>query len=262
MGPEQQQTSVAQETLNYDYLNEDFELIYHPLVMLAKREIEVEVWDYNNTGSNDLVGSVVVDVLPSFKTKIQVEKFLQPKQKSLQSESEEDDENDSPLGPDNNLGRVIFSVIYMSEQDWVKKLHDDEINKVKEEEEMKLKIELEVKKRQEEENKQLEEQRKIKEKQAEMFSKGYLKFSNISVRDLKKMDTIGKTDPYVVFQLGELQKQTTVAKNTLSYDYKNEEIELEYNSYLNQWTGKADVQVWDYDTLGKNDLIGSVVVDV
>jgi Ca2+-dependent lipid-binding protein len=53
--------------------------------------------------------------------------------------------------------------------------------------------------------------------------KGIVKVNNISVRNLPKMDIVGKTDPYVVMRLGDEEKQTSVAHETLNYDYKNEE---------------------------------------
>jgi hypothetical protein len=43
------------------------------------------------------------------------------------------------------------------------------------------------------------------------------------------MDIIGKTDPYVVFTLGDSSKQTTVAKKALDYDYLNETYEIIYD---------------------------------
>jgi Ca2+-dependent lipid-binding protein len=53
--------------------------------------------------------------------------------------------------------------------------------------------------------------------------KGIVKINKISVRNLPKMDVIGKCDPFVVMHLGDEEKQTTVAYKTYNYDYENEE---------------------------------------
>jgi hypothetical protein len=44
-GEESQQTTVAKSALDYDYLNEEYELIYDPTKMSGKHEIAVEVYD-------------------------------------------------------------------------------------------------------------------------------------------------------------------------------------------------------------------------
>ncbi|KAA6364846.1 MAG: hypothetical protein EZS28_039626 [Streblomastix strix] len=94
------------------------------------------------------------------------------------------------------------------------------------------------------------------------YVKGFVKFSDIAIHDLPQMDLVGKIDPYVVFKLGDLQKQTSVAKETLNYDYKNEEYEVVYDPAQMQGKRNVDVEVWDYDTVGNNDLIGTASVDV
>lgn len=42
------------------------------------------------------------------------------------------------------------------------------------------------------------------------------------------MDIGGKADPYVVFSLGPFKKETSIARNTLSYDYKDEQLDVVY----------------------------------
>lgn len=43
----------------------------------------------------------------------------------------------------------------------------------------------------------------IKEEEDSYLIKGVIKFSKISVRNLKKLNTTEKIDPYVVFQINE-----------------------------------------------------------
>ncbi|KAA6398884.1 MAG: hypothetical protein EZS28_005593 [Streblomastix strix] len=107
-----------------------------------------------------------------------------------------------------------------------------------------------------------EEQEPIYEEQEESrYVNGVVKFSNISVRNLKKMDAFGKSDPFVVFRAGDEEQKTTTAKNTLDYDYTNEEYDLIYNPLKMQGKKEVEVEVWDYDSVGSNDLIGTVSVD-
>jgi Ca2+-dependent lipid-binding protein len=76
------------------------------------------------------------------------------------------------------------------------------------------------------------------------------------------MDLIGKNDPFVVFRAGEESKQTTVAKSTQNYDYLNEEYELLYYPSVMQGKHEIEVEVYDYDSITKNDLIGVTNIDV
>ncbi|KAA6340408.1 MAG: hypothetical protein EZS28_052535 [Streblomastix strix] len=72
------------------------------------------------------------------------------------------------------------------------------------------------------------------------------------------MDAFGKSDPFVVFRAGDEEQKTTTAKNTLDYDYTNEEYDLIYNPLKMQGKKEVEVEVWDYNKIGKNDLIGTV----
>ncbi|KAA6361071.1 MAG: hypothetical protein EZS28_043403 [Streblomastix strix] len=92
------------------------------------------------------------------------------------------------------------------------------------------------------------------------YVKGVVTFSNIQVRNIKKMDFIGQPDPYVKFKLGGAQKKTSVAKDQKDHDYLNESYDLNYDPA--SISGKVLIQVWDFDTFGKDDLIGVAVVDV
>ncbi|KAA6371215.1 MAG: hypothetical protein EZS28_033258, partial [Streblomastix strix] len=75
-----------------------------------------------------------------------------------------------------------------------------------------------------------EEEEPIYEEEEDLgYVNGVVKFKNISVRNLKKMDSFGKSDPFVTFKAGDEEQKTTTAKNTLDYDYTNEEYDLIYN---------------------------------
>ncbi|KAA6367511.1 MAG: hypothetical protein EZS28_036962, partial [Streblomastix strix] len=60
-GDEQQKTTTAMNSLSYDYKDEEYDLIYNPLKMQGKKDIEVEVWDYDALSAHDIIGSVNVD---------------------------------------------------------------------------------------------------------------------------------------------------------------------------------------------------------
>ncbi|KAA6360779.1 MAG: hypothetical protein EZS28_043694 [Streblomastix strix] len=261
MGKEKKQTKVAKSTLNHDYKDEEFELVYNPVEDQVKREVDIEVWDYDSVGSNDLIGIASIDILPFFNKQQQVELFLQP-----QNEKKENSQQQKITIPiqnlDQKLGIVTFQLLYTDEQEWIKQFKEAQQKKKDEQNKMKKQRMEVLKKKIEEERLQIEKERKLKEAEDKKYPKGVVKFSNIAVRNLKKMDLVGKTDPYVVFKLGDLQKQTSVAKETLNYDYKNEEYEVVYDPAQMQGKRNVDVEVWDYDSVGNNDLIGTASVDV
>ncbi|KAA6357089.1 MAG: hypothetical protein EZS28_047384, partial [Streblomastix strix] len=74
------------------------------------------------------------------------------------------------------------------------------------------------------------------------------------------MDIGGKADPFVVFRIGDKEKKTTTAKNTLNYDYINETYEIAYDPAVTQ-EKKVDIEVFDYDSITNNDLIGIANMD-
>ncbi|KAA6333438.1 MAG: hypothetical protein EZS28_053172, partial [Streblomastix strix] len=230
-GEESQQTTVAKSALDYDYLNEEYELIYDPTKMSGKHEIAVEVYDQDRFTKNDIIGLVNIDVLPSLNRETQIDLFLQPQEdkKDDQIKSQELENSDQ------KLGKISLSMIYLSEQDQIKQREQEESNKQKSEEELNKIKEVQKRRKNEEiqriadeEKRIAEEKRKQKERQDASYIKGVVKFKNISVRNLKKMDIFSKTDPFVVFKAGEESQQTTVAKSALDYDYLNEEYELIY----------------------------------
>jgi len=86
----------------------------------------------------------------------------------------------------------------------------------------------------------------------------------LEAKNLKKMDVGGLSDPYVKITLMQAggkrlkKKKTTIKKNTLN-PYFNESFSFEVPFEQIQKVQVA-VQVYDYDALGKNDLIGRLVL--
>eukprot|EP00802_Teleaulax_amphioxeia_P006005 Tamp_06009.p1 GENE.Tamp_06009~~Tamp_06009.p1 ORF type:complete len:805 (+),score=141.27 Tamp_06009:237-2417(+) len=79
--------------------------------------------------------------------------------------------------------------------------------------------------------------------------------SRLSVAHLPKMDKMGKCDPYLKVSVGGYERKTTVKKNTYEGSW-TEELELAVVSGVRE----AVVSVWDWDRLGKDELVGSVTV--
>ncbi|KAA6370089.1 MAG: hypothetical protein EZS28_034384, partial [Streblomastix strix] len=126
----------------------------------------------------------------------------------------------------------------------------------------KMQEEEEKRKKEEEERKRLEEERLKEEEEKAKYVRGVVKFSHIAVRDLPKKDIIGSADPFVLIRMGEDEKQTSVAHNTVNYDYQNEQYEFIYEPTKMKGNGKVHFEVYDYDYIGNNDLIGTAIVDI
>lgn len=68
----------------------------------------------------------------------------------------------------------------------------------------------------------------------------------------------GKSDPYVVFSLGEATKKSSVISNTLSPQWSPpEKFEFEVADWESEF---LVVHVYDYDRFSRDDLIGSAVI--
>ncbi|KAA6404067.1 MAG: hypothetical protein EZS28_000398 [Streblomastix strix] len=191
-GDEEKHTTTVRNKLDYDYVNEEYDLIYNPLKMQGKKEVEVEVYDYDVMTNNDMIGAVNVDILPSKNKETRIELFLQPK-------------NDVELKSNTNqkLGKVLFTMIYIPEDDFLKKFRQKELIRKKTEQEIIINKEFEEQKQKEEIEKAIEEKRRIAEEERirkealdAQYIKGVVKFKNISVRNLKKMDLFGKSDQF------------------------------------------------------------------
>ncbi|KAA6363357.1 MAG: hypothetical protein EZS28_041116, partial [Streblomastix strix] len=237
MGNEEKETSIAKNVTNYDYKNEQYEVTFDPEKMNGRTEIEV--YNYDSVNGNSLIGVTSVDILPSYNKKMQVELFL--KQKLEQADVSYSQLSLSLLQSTQKQGKVIFRMIYIPEEDWIKQ-NQDELAKRK---------------------KDLEELEKHQEEQDAKYVKGNVKLSNISVNNLPNTNATNKNvDPFVVFQIGEEWKETTIAKNSQNYFYQHEEYDIRYDPARVKGTKDLFVQVFDYDEITGNDLIGIASVDI
>ncbi|KAA6377783.1 MAG: hypothetical protein EZS28_026692 [Streblomastix strix] len=242
---QKKQTTIAKETMNYEYKDEYIDLIYDPTKTKEKREVEIEVWDCDISGSNNLIGTASVDIITSFNKLKKFELFLQPKK------SKKDQRKSSKtiltVNQDPQIGKVTFKMIYQDDATWVKQFKEAQQKKKDELINMKKqRIEFFRKKSAEKRN----------------YPKGVVKFSKIAIRNIKKFDITKRTDPYVVLKMGNLKKQTSIARNKTDYDYQKEEYDLVYDPNKMQGESEAEIQVWKYDRFGKNDMIGAARIDV
>ncbi|KAA6336266.1 MAG: hypothetical protein EZS28_052889, partial [Streblomastix strix] len=109
MGMAEKQTSVAKNTTNCDFKGETYELQYDPSKMKGKKEANIEVWDYDVTGFDSLVGAASVDILPYLNKQALVELYLQPKKKK---EDGSQSTTNLALNQDQKLGKVTFWMLY------------------------------------------------------------------------------------------------------------------------------------------------------
>ncbi|KAA6402209.1 MAG: hypothetical protein EZS28_002261, partial [Streblomastix strix] len=286
LGRDVEQTSTAKDTLNYDYTGEQLQLVFDPIKRKGRQIIEIEVWDYDRAGNDDQIGAVNVDILPSLNQQQEIDLFLQPpkdKKKDLSQSQSDDHKQDS----DQKLGKVKFSIIFIpdkEEQTEVIKetkviirkevtyssqtievrqeqIQEEEDSTGDEEDNQQQKVEQQQQIEEKGKGNKYEKYFEIKKKEfTDKYVEGVVTFSNIQVRNIKKMDLVGQPDPYVIFKLGDDQKKTPVAKNKKDHDYLNESYDLNYDPA--SISGKVVIQVWDYDTFGKDDLIGVASVDV
>ena len=85
-------------------------------------------------------------------------------------------------------------------------------------------------------------------------------FSRLSVSHLPKMDRMGKCDPYLVLELGGLQQQTATLKNRFDAEF-SESITFSGVETGPRAKGQLVVRVMDWDRFGKNEEVGSAVMN-
>ncbi|RIA90260.1 C2 domain-containing protein [Glomus cerebriforme] len=87
------------------------------------------------------------------------------------------------------------------------------------------------------------------------MGKGNLKVIVVEAKKLTDVDLFGKSDPYVKLVLGPSKSQsTTIKKGDLNPKY-NEEF-----NFVTEDEKEVKVEVWDRNTIGSDELIGSEVV--
>ncbi|KAA6336035.1 MAG: hypothetical protein EZS28_052910, partial [Streblomastix strix] len=166
---ESKQTSVAHNTSNYDYIGEQFELLYIPNKMKERKEIDIEVWDYDRIASNDLIGAGIVEILPIFEREIYNEVFIYKKK-----DTEGYNHSQSKLSlkqrqeQEKNCGKVCFSLMYISEEKYIQDKIDEENKKKQKEQEQKQK-ELDQNPKDDDEKKKKDKKRKKKDDKQKDF---------------------------------------------------------------------------------------------
>ncbi|GBB94770.1 hypothetical protein RclHR1_02410016 [Rhizophagus clarus] len=87
------------------------------------------------------------------------------------------------------------------------------------------------------------------------MTKGNLKITVVEAKKLTDVDLFGKSDPYVKLILNEHKSQSTsIKKNDLNPKY-NEDF-----NFITDGENELKVEVWDRNTIGSDELIGSEVV--
>jgi len=90
-----------------------------------------------------------------------------------------------------------------------------------------------------------------------MTKKGTLKVTVVEAKNLKDEDVIGKSDPYIKLILDE--------KNAQSTSTKKGDLNPTYNeTFTFNIDGQKEfkIEVWDKDTITKDDLIGVATVSL
>ncbi|CAB4396850.1 hypothetical protein RhiirA5_365103 [Rhizophagus irregularis] len=87
------------------------------------------------------------------------------------------------------------------------------------------------------------------------MTKGNLKATVVEAKKLTDVDLFGKSDPYVKLVLSDNKSQsTTIKKGELNPKY-NEEF-----NFVTDGEKELKVEVWDRNTIGSDELIGSEVI--
>ncbi len=83
----------------------------------------------------------------------------------------------------------------------------------------------------------------------------------VSGSDLDSKDDNGLSDPFIEFSIGKLKKRTQVVKKDLNPSFE-EEMEFDIAPPLDGRLPDLKMVVWDWDRVGKNDLIGGATIPV
>ncbi|KAA6362608.1 MAG: hypothetical protein EZS28_041865, partial [Streblomastix strix] len=87
-----------------------------------------------------------------------------------------------------------------------------------------------------------------------------LKEKEKEIRNLPNIDITGSADPFVIISLGGEEKQTKVIKNARNADF-NDEITLPFDPISTQ-DREMKIEVWDYDPMSNDNLIGTTSIPV
>ncbi|RIA90261.1 C2 domain-containing protein [Glomus cerebriforme] len=90
-----------------------------------------------------------------------------------------------------------------------------------------------------------------------MTKKGSLKVTVVEARNLKDEDIIGKSDPYIKLILDSKNTQSTTTKSGDLNPTYNEQFTFNIDGQKS-----LDIEVWDKDTVTRDDLIGKADVSL
>ncbi|KAA6398017.1 MAG: hypothetical protein EZS28_006457 [Streblomastix strix] len=215
MGMDEKQTSNGNNSVEYSFEDEQYELNYDPIKMKGKKEVDIEVWKYDIVGFDDLIGSASVDILPSMNKELQVELFLQSKQ--TKKDQTQQQLNISSQQNDEGLGKVIFHMKYISEQDH---------NLQKEQQKQEKKNEQNKEQEKEKEYEQQQQQDNIYPPELEHV-KGTIKFKNLSITNIPDFYK-QNTNLYIRVILGQNERKTQIIDPANVSDF-NEEFQFEFD---------------------------------
>ncbi|KAA6402916.1 MAG: hypothetical protein EZS28_001557 [Streblomastix strix] len=234
---ESKQTSVAHNTQNYDYIGEQFELLYIPNKMKERKEIDIEVWDYDRIGSNDLIGAGIVEILPIFEHEIYNEVFIYKKK-----DTEGYNHSQSKLSlkqrqeQEKNCGKVCFSLMYISEEKYIQDKIDEENKKKQKEQEQNLR-ELYQNPKDDDEKKKKDMKRKKKDDKQKDFDYfdplkvqgreldeseyviGVVRVKVLDLNNLAQNEPKRKPNPFTRLIIGAEEKETKTYNKAIDVDF-------------------------------------------
>merc|ERR1711974_520945 len=82
-------------------------------------------------------------------------------------------------------------------------------------------------------------------------------FTLHSAKDLASMDYMGKSDPYAILTYGSQERRTTTINNNLNPTW-NHEVTFDYEENV----PTIDIDVFDEDTMAKDNSLGRLSIDV
>merc|ERR1712106_518735 len=96
---------------------------------------------------------------------------------------------------------------------------------------------------------------KLESKETEKIT-GTIRLNIQKARDLKNLDIVGKSDPYVVIKCGDQKSKSKKRKNTL-----NPEWNFSTDISLNGPDNSIFLEIFDKDKIGKDESMGSRTID-
>ncbi|KAA6396828.1 MAG: hypothetical protein EZS28_007644, partial [Streblomastix strix] len=92
------------------------------------------------------------------------------------------------------------------------------------------------------------------------YKAGKVHIKVVGVHDVVSLDPTGKSDPYFKVKFADKEAQTKKLKNTTSGEY-NEDFSFDFDPSTTQ-DRELKLELWDYDTFGKDDQIGKADIPI